>query len=113
MNAKGTLFLARKKMVVDRVGTAAEEFIRAYALQAPVFAAPIVATTVIPLEEMLKLQEASASGSAWARTAARAMCSPTAGASTRVARLITSSRRREARGRTTVQLGRSACGARH
>lgn len=58
MKVKGTSFLARKRMITERFGEAAwTAFVERLARTEPVFAQPIVATTLIPVEPYAKMQD--------------------------------------------------------
>jgi hypothetical protein len=58
MNVKGTAFLARKKMIIDKFGQPAwDKFLRALAAEVPAFAAPVIASTTVPIEQFLRFQE--------------------------------------------------------
>jgi hypothetical protein len=59
MNMKGTAFLARKKMIIEKFGQPAwDAFLRGIAAEAPAFAAPVIASTTVPIEQFLVFQEA-------------------------------------------------------
>jgi hypothetical protein len=59
MNMKGTAFLARKKMIIERFGQPAwDTFLRRIAAEAPAFAMPVIASTTVPIEQFLVFQEA-------------------------------------------------------
>jgi hypothetical protein len=59
MNIKGTAFLARKKVIVEKFGQEAwDEFLRQQIGHAPFFAAPVMASTNIPIESFLTFQDA-------------------------------------------------------
>jgi hypothetical protein len=59
MNMKGTAFLARKKLIIDKFGQPAwDGFLQSLLSDAPIFAKPVMASTSIPIEQFLKFQEA-------------------------------------------------------
>jgi hypothetical protein len=59
MEVKGTAFLARKAMLVQELGEArCAEFLARYALEDPFFAQSVLATTTIPVEKFIALNDA-------------------------------------------------------
>lgn len=60
MFAKGTFFVGRRAYIAERFGEAAwDEFLRDVALVDPVFAKPILATTLVPIESYFRFHERS------------------------------------------------------
>ena len=58
MEVKGTAFLARKQLVVAERGEAQfEALVRRFAEKEPVFRAPILATTILPIRPFLALND--------------------------------------------------------